>query len=586
MTAPVDVGFVAQVRAALAGQVRSVLDEAAGDRWRHLPHRALAERIKALVAAWRGPGEPTPLDHGVALAVRLRELQGPSGLFTVGDNVDSPPDSAFSVNDLADALLLLRGAEHAGDDPARRLAGLLDQLLGDATPALLRGGIHTPNHRWELSAALARLHRLAPRPALAARVDQWLAEGVDIDDDGLYSERSANYAAHVSNPSLLTIAEVLGRPDLVDAVERNLDATLDLLLPDGTVETVLSRRQDQHRSKPLAAYLLPLRQVALLRGRGDLAWAAGLALAQGITSPGEAAARLVLDPGVARTLPAPARPERPRRRVFGAARLVMDHRPATTAVVFGGSDYPSRGLIRSGLANSPTFLRLFAGAAVLESVRLSRTFFGRGPFRGDRLAVAPGPAGETTVTLAETVGAAYYQPLAPADLDAQGRYRLGDEGRFSAAMDFDRRRRDEVTLTTTVGVRLTEAGAELTVDVSGAAVDWALELAFRDGGRLTGARPLGGQRWQLDAFPEKPGATANVCYRVGGDELTVTVVEATDGQGGPLAASVEEPAYHPGEDYEFLGGTDAVGGERLYVSGRAPARIRIDIGAYSPRPGA
>ena len=579
VTAPIDVAFVAQVRDALDGQVRSILDEVAGDTWRRLSHRPLAGRIKALTAA------AGPLEHAVALAARLRELQGPSGLFAGGDNVDSPPDSAFSVNDLADALLLLRGADRARDDAARRLTASLEELLADATPALTCGGVHTPNHRWELSAALARLHRLAPQPALAARVDQWLAEGVDIDDDGLYSERSANYAAHVSNPSLLTVAEVFERPDLVDAVERNLSATLDLLLPDGTVETVLSRRQDQHRPRPLAAYLLPLRQVALLRGRGDLAWAAGLALAQGIASPAEAAARIVLDPGIARALPAPIRPARPRQRVFGVAGLVMDHRPATTTVVFGGSDYPRHGRIRSGLANSPTFLRLFAGEAVLESVRLSRTFFGWGPFRSDGLLVEPGPAGETTVTLAEAVGAAYYQPLAPADRDAQGRYRLGDEGRFSAAMDFGRRSRDEVTLTTAIEVRLTPAGAELTVDVSGAAVDWALELAFREGGTVTGARSLGGQRWQLDAFPAEPGtATANVCYKVGKDELTVTVVEATDGRDGPMPAAAEEPVYHPGEDYEFLGGTDAAGGERIYVSGQAPARIRMDIRAYSPPP--
>ena len=37
--------------------------------------------------------------------------------------------------------------------------------------------------------------------------------------------------------------------------------------------------------------------------------------------------------------------------------------------------------IRSGLACNPTFLRMFAGAAVLDAVRLSRVFFDLGPFR-------------------------------------------------------------------------------------------------------------------------------------------------------------------------------------------------------------
>ena len=574
MTAPIDVAFVAQVRTALAGQVRSIVAEAGGDAWQTMQHRRLAERIKALVAAWLGGGQPDGLlGQALRLAARLRELQGPSGLFRGGDNVDSPPDSAFSVNDLADTALLLRGAD---DEPAKRLSAALDDLLTAVTPALTEGGVHTPNHRWELAAALARLHRLAPRPALAARVEQWLAEGIDIED-GLYSERSPNYAAHVSNPSLLTIAEAVDRPDLVDHVERNLEATLDILLPDGSVESVLSRRQDQKRPAHLAVHLLPLRRVALLRERGDLAWAAGIALEQGIFSPGDAAAHLLLDPGSGRRLPAPVEPKRPRQRFFGQAGLLVEHGSDTTTVVFGGSDYHRFGRIRSGLANSPTFLRLFAGAAVLDSVRLSRNFFGFGPFRGDRLVVEPGPDGATVVTLAETVTAGYYQPLAAGDRDPGGRCLLGDEGRFSAAMDFGRRGRDEVSLHTAIRVELTPAGVRLTADVTGAAVDWALELAFRPGGTMTGARRLGAPRWQLDAS----GRPATASYRVGDDALSVTVSDASDGSGGPLAAAEEEPVYRPGEDYEFLGGTDAVTGELLYVAAKAPARVQIDISASS-----
>src|SRR6266545_4560505 len=131
----VDAAFVARVRAALAGQVRLIADEAAGDAWLGLQHRHLAERIKTLVAAWRCdvlPADALP-DHVGRLAGRLRQLQGPSGLFTGGDNVDSPPDSAFSVNDLADALLMLRGGPIGVERP-------IEQLLASVTPALLRGG--------------------------------------------------------------------------------------------------------------------------------------------------------------------------------------------------------------------------------------------------------------------------------------------------------------------------------------------------------------------------------------------------------------------------------------------------------------
>lgn len=570
--ADIDAHFVGQVRATLAARVDAVVEEGAGDAWRGLQHRHLAERIKVLVAAACGAagyaGGADLLDHGVRLAGHLRELQGPSGLFTGGDNVDSPPDSAFSVNDLADSLLILRRAEGS----AHPLAKELEHLLAAATPGLVSGGVHTPNHRWELSAALARLFRVAPeaaRPELASRVEQWLAEGVDIDGDGLYSERSANYAAFVSNPSLLTIAEIFDRPELVDAVERNLDATLDLLLPDGTVETVLSRRQDQRFPVTLSAYLMPLRHVARVRGRADLAWAADLALAHGILMPAEAAAHLVLHPDAALALPAAAEPARTRQRLFGAAGLLVDHRPATTTVVFGGSDYARHRRIRSGLANSPTFLRFFAGAAVLDSVRLSRTFFGLGPFRAGGLAVQRDAGGATTAALAETVSAAYYQPLARQDHDAAGDYRLVDEGRFSAAMDFGRRTADEVTLDTMVRARLTAEGVELDVDLGGASVDWVLELAFRPGGTVTGARPLGGDRWQLDA-----GAAR---YEVDGHAITVTLVDGPD-----TPALAAEPSYEPGEEYRYLGGTDAATGQLLYVTGRVPAHLRLLLTGSAP----
>ncbi len=575
VTAQIDVAFISEVRAALTRQVRSIVDEATTDTWARLQHRPLAERIKALVAAWREDGDAGLLVHAARLADRLRELQGPSGLFTGGDNVDSPPDSAFSINDLADALLLLRATETDG-----ALAESLEHLLSAATPALLHGGVHTPNHRWELSAALARLHRLSPQPALAQRVDQWLAEGVDIDDDGLYSERSVIYAAYVSNPSLLAIADVFQRPDLIDAVERNLDATLDLLLPDGSVETVLSRRQDQRRPMTLAGHLLPLRRLAVLRDRGDLAWAARLAQAQGIIMPGYAATDLLLDPVVAQELPSSAPPPRPRQRVFASAGLLVEHRPAATTVVFGGSDFARHRRIRSGLANSPTFLRLFAGAAVLQDMRLSRTFFGWGPFRSDRLLVERGPSGTTTATLTETVTAAYYQPMTAPERDAHGRYGLVDEGRFSASMGFDRRARDEVTLTTTIQVGLTPTGVELTIDVTGAVVDWALELAFRPGGSMTGARPLGEHTWQLDAAAEA-AEPASATYRVGDDAITVTLVGASDGRGGPMPASSTAPTYEPGEEYRLMGGTDAASGELLYVAARVPARLQMRITADS-----
>jgi hypothetical protein len=555
--------------------------------------------------AGRGSHEPRALlERALPLLAALRARQNPSGLFAGGDNVDSPPDSAFSTNDLADAALLLdRWVPVLGQDSEARsrVRAALAEVLDALTPPLLTGGVHTPNHRWELSAALGRLLRLGPPEPLAgalrSRVDQWLAEGVDVDPDGLYSERSANYAAAVSNPSLLLLADVLDRPDLLAVVEASLAALLDQLLPDGSVETVHSRRQDQRRRDfPLAAFVVPLRSLAVATGRGDLARAARLAQAQGLHAAGShddldgaaAAAALLLDPRVGRELPPDEPPAATRRRAFGAG-LVVDHHPRAAVVVAASADHARHGRVRSGLATEPTFLRALAGRAVLDSVRLSRTFFGLGPFR----AAEPAALDGDRVALRERVSAAYYQPLAPALHDAAGGYAVQDDGRFSAAMAFAARTRDEVVLTTAVDVVLPTAGGgqgedggvavELVVDVAsstptsdpGPAAPWLLELALRP----DPAGALAGTAGHVEQLPDgrhrlsaQPGARAT--WTVGDDALDVEVLGAS---GADAAGAAAPAAYEPGEEYGFLGGTDAAGGVLLVLSGGTPSRLRLRL---------
>ncbi|MEU6803813.1 hypothetical protein, partial [Streptomyces neyagawaensis] len=446
------------------------------------PHRALARRVKTLVAAHRSPDSALHGSERVVAAATthltaLRAAQTTTGLFAGGDNVQSPPDSAFTVNDVCDAHVLAAGAGPDLHDVTAALA----EIAGAATESLLTGGVHTPNHRWELCAALARLHRSFPDQRLLDRVEEWLAEGVDIDADGQYSERSALYAAHVSNPSLLLLADVLGRADLSDAVERNLTTTLDLIRPDGTVETVHSRRQDQHHPFPLAPYLPHYRLLAVRTGRGDLARAALLAAAGGIDDP-DLLAQTLLTPDLARALPAPAAETLPRHRYLTTAGLAARATATAHTVVYGGSDVPAHRRVRSGLACNPTFLRLFAGDAVLDAVRLSRGFFDLGPFR----AAAMEQVADHRYRLTETLTAAYYQPLPKEDRRDDGGYRLLDEGRFSAAMAFPDRPRDEVTHTTRVEVDLREDGADLRIEISGPRVPWSLELTFRPGGAPEG----------------------------------------------------------------------------------------------------
>ncbi|MFI7413750.1 hypothetical protein ACIBU0_34340 [Streptomyces sp. NPDC049627] len=565
MQITLDREFVREVARA-ADRLAAPLAADPGQDLAEVTHRVLARRVKTLVAAYRSPDSAL---HGSGQAVAaalthlraLRAAQTGTGLFAGGDNVQSPPDSAFTVNDVCDAHVLAAGGGPELGDVTAALA----EIAGAATAGLLTGGVHTPNHRWELCAALARLHRSFPDDRLLDRIEEWLSEGVDIDAEGLYSERSANYAAHVSNPSLLLLAGVLGRADLLDAVERNLATTLDLIRPDGTVETVLSRRQDQHHPFPLAPYLPHYRLLAIRTGRGDFSRAALLAAARGIEDP-DLLAETLLTPDLCRELPAPAAETLPRDRYLTTARLAAHSSATAHTVVYGGSDVPEHRRIRSGLACNPTFLRLFAGGAVLDAVRLSRGFFDLGPFR----AAGMQQLADDRYRLTETLTAAYYQPLPPDRRRDDGVYRLVDEGRFSAAMAFPDRPGDEVSHTTRVEADLREDGADLRIDISGPRVPWALELTFRPGGVPEGAVPIGDGRWCL--------ATGPMTYRVGDDEIRVEVtVEAGEPLSGPDRSDVLR--YDPGQDYTVVGGTDATAGNRVYIGGHGPHTLTVALHA-------
>ncbi|MBT1624006.1 hypothetical protein KK101_15030 [Curtobacterium flaccumfaciens pv. oortii] len=530
-----------------------------------LQHRELMARALTLVGAWvrnertggpdRLPDDDLATAHGWVRHLAAR--QSPGGTFVGGDNVLSPPDSAFTVNDVCDALELL--APYRASVPAAAvLADDLDRIVHRATPALLTGGVHTPNHRWEVSAALARIHRLHPAPPLVERIDQWLAEGADIDADGLWSERSPNYAAAVSCPSFLVLASVLDRPELLDPVRRSLDATLAILLPDDTVETVQSRRQDQSQAFGIGAFAPLLWHLAVLDDRADLAAVAAQAADAEMWQPGAVAARAMTDPLLARPLPVGA-PLEPAVHSFADARLVHVREQGRSVVLFAGSDVPSQGHVRSGLANSPTFLRVFAGSVALTDVRLSREFFGLGPFRPTSLE----SRGDGRYRLTETVSAGYHQPLPAAARRTDGAYALGDEGRFSASMSFGARAADPVSLTTTVDVTVTPDAVSLDVTTEGADVPWSLQLTFRGGGTFTGV--------STDAATgETVLADGTGTYRVGDDAVSF---------GAGNGSGPTQPAFYaPGQDYAFLGGTDRPDGEHVHVTGRSPGTTRIVIG--------
>ena len=525
-----------------------------------LHHRGLQQHAEACAYAFlTGDADPRLLERATECLAALAEQQGDSGLFRSGDNVESPPDSSFTVNGLARLVRVCR-PHRATREPAEQALDVLRR----SRPGLVTGGVHTPNHRWELAAALAQLADLLHDDRCGDRADEWLAEGVDLQDDGLFSERSPNYAAHVTDPCLLVLADLRDRADLVDAVHHNLHAQQLLTDSTGRVETLQSRRQDQSLDHfSIASFAWLHRVIAHRTGCGQCGSAALRGEELGGSDVLDAVAGALLDPELLTPPPTRAQTGRTGWTVLEPSGVAVHRSESTRLLVRAAPDVARTGRIASGVAANPTFAHLRVDSPTgdgpgvwLSSIRLSRAFFGLGPFRGRSLLLGHG-----RIALHETQAAAYYQP-------AQVELRYEFEGRFAAEMGFDARRQDLVTLTTEVAVTPRPQGMDLVVETSGAAVPHAVELGFgRTPFEVAGeAVALDDERWLV------AGPVTLRCE----DAVVRIVPEGHE----PEAAWA---AYDPGEAYTFLGATDAVGGRRLYVTTRSPGTLRISVSIEEDR---
>ncbi len=173
-----------------------------------------------------------------------RRIRRESGLFDlVATNFDSAPDTGFLVQLMSPVVVAAREAAH--DEGAAEIAEALGELIRTATPGMAEGGFHTPNHRWVLVSALAQARVLFPDLDVMDTIEAYLAETIDINADGEYTERSTGVYNAVCNRSLRIAAEALDRPELLVPVRKNLDLSYHLLHADGTVITSVSRRQDR-----------------------------------------------------------------------------------------------------------------------------------------------------------------------------------------------------------------------------------------------------------------------------------------------------------------------------------------------------
>jgi hypothetical protein len=486
----------------------------------------------------------------------LLRNQYPNGTFDSG-NLQSPPDSAFMIEQLwrAQALLINDNTEHTMD-----LRENLQTIILNTAEALVTGGVHTPNHRWAICAALAGVHTLYPDPIYSERIDDWLGEGIGQDADGQHPERSPNYDAAVNNQGLLDVAVLMNREELFQYIRKNLKMTLYLTELNGEVETVASRRQDQDpgRKVMIHRYYIPYRFMALKDKNPHFAEVAKLIETKFTSHLSDVLPDLLLHEELNHPLPqSTTLPDRYTKYLPGSG-LVRIRRKETTASVFGGTDWHLGHGAWSGLSTNPTFFKLRKGEAILESVRMSPAFFSTGYFRSESLDIV-----DNAFHLKQERRVPYHQPLPARHRKGDGIYTLSPDGRFFSKMDFKNRPKDFMTLQMRVVVKeVDDSGAfelDFLVDQT-ENVPVTVELCFRKGGELSGVIPMENDS---DSYFLKDGYGS---YNIGGNSIKF----------GPGMKEHARPPQ-PNEQYTVHNGGIHPEGYRVYLTGFTPFRHQLKI---------
>jgi hypothetical protein len=488
------------------------------------PHSA-AHLFEMLVSAYLCPQSRYHQDGQIKRRIRhavqhLETVQRASGNIDLPTtNFNSPPDTGFVLRPLAGAATLAKGFK------SLEILEWITPFLKKAGMALSRGGIHTPNHRWVVCSALAQLAALYPDEPYIERIDQWLQEGVDIDVDGMYTERSTRVYNAVTNRSLVTMADKLNRPELLDPVRRNLDAMQYLLHANGEVVTEISRRQDAHTRGDLRRYWFALRYMAIHDHSGPYA---------AMLLPYEPAhiqlPRLMEYPILNQPLPQPE--ELPSRfeKHFSAAGVTRIRDGSMSATLIH--------------RDSSRFFSLHHGEAAIHAVRLATAFFGKGQCVPEHYRHSDGQH-----IWRQTLKGPYYQPLEPSR-------RVPPNGDAWSLSRTERQASEICTMHYELRLTRTDSGWELDMKADGThRVPVSVEFNLREGGTMEGVEKVPGQdhAWLMQ------GGMAS--YTVGKDRMRF-------GPGG-----------HENRYVQVRGAMEKLSGPSVYITSFTPFRqtIRFEL---------
>ena len=485
----------------------------------------------------------------------LLKGQYSDGTVDAGGNRQSPPDTAFVLESICSAATVLNSNKQT---QLEALRNKLKKFIQNAGEAMITGGVHTPNHRWVVCAALAHINSLYPDVRYINRINQWLAEGIYLNQDGHYSERSGVYSA-VIDKALITMATLLNKPELLDIVQKNLITYYYYTEPNGDLVTVDSKRQDQFMNLTVSKFYLQYRFMAIHTANPMFIYMVNLIE----KSPdfdysvlSHALIDFIENPELQQQIPEISNIANDFEQFFAVSNLARIRRGKTSITLFGGNDKPV--MIVSGRSSNPNFLMYRKGDAILKYMRLSSSFFRMGYFSSDGIE----KVGNKYI-LKETKQGDYYQPLAPEFLKADGDYQLSEskDKRFWNKMDFENRVASNIKTQTTT-IEIEENNGELTLDfkVDGPPnVEITIEMCFKEGTQIAGA-----------TVEEK----GNYFLKSGDAQLSMgnDVIEL-----GPGLGEHQNVNNLDSEEYTYHQGTLRTEGVHVYITGLTPFQHKMTI---------
>ena len=486
----------------------------------------------------------------------LLKAQHKDGTLDAGGNKQSPPDTAFVLESMCLAATVLKNSKQ---NKVLALKAKIQSFIQNGGEGLVTGGVHTPNHRWVVCAALASINSLYPDDRYINRINQWLAEGIYISKDGQYSERSGVYSA-VINKALITMARLLNKPDLLTIVHKNLSTYYYYTESNGDLVTVDSRRQDQFQNQTVTKFYLQYRFMAIHTGDPKFIYMTNLIeknpdFTQSILS--DSLVAFLEEASLQKQLPSQSLLNHDYEMFFATSSLARIKRGKTAITLFGGNDKPL--LVVSGRSSNPNFLMYRKGEVVLNYMRLSSSFFRMGYFSSDGIE----KKGNKYV-LKETKQADYYQPLSSEYIKSDADYTLSEskDGRFWNKMDFEHREVSNVKKQTTV-IEIEEINGQLTLDfkVDGPPnVEITIEMCFNEGTQIEGATLANKGNYFLKSNEAK--------LLMGSDQLLI----------GPGLIEHENVNNLDSEVYSYHKGTLRTEGVHVYITGFTPFHHKMTLG--------